>query len=115
MADPTLLTFTVMKNEGPFILEWVAWQRLMGVDRILVFINDCDDGTDTLLDELDRVGIVYQLLNSRVATAKDSPQRCAPNLNGISCARYLRHWRDAGCVFLSDVNEFPLLRGATCP
>ncbi len=56
MADPTLLTFTVMKNEGPFILEWVAWQRLMGVDHILVFTNDCDDGTDAILDELDRMG-----------------------------------------------------------
>ena len=89
MADPTLLTFTVTKNEGPFIHEWVAWQRLMGVDRILVFSNDCDDGTDTLLDELDRLGISY--------------------------ARHLRLWRDAGCVSLSDVDEFSLLRGATCP
>ena len=111
MADPTLLTFTVMKNEGPFILEWVAWQRLMGVDRILVFSNDCDDGTDTLLDELDRLGILHHLPNPLVATAKDSPQRRAPHLSGISYARHLRLWREAGYVFLSDVDEFPLLRG----
>lgn len=110
MADPTLLTFTVMKNEGPFILEWVAWQRLMGVDRVLVFSNDCDDGTDTLLDELDRLGIVHHLPNPLVATAKDSPQRRAPHLAGISYARHLRLWREAGYVFLTDVDEFPLLR-----
>ncbi len=110
MADPTLLTFTVMKNEGPFILEWVAWQRLMGVDRILVFSNDCDDGTDALLDELDRLGFVHHLPNPLVAAPKSSPQRNSPHLTGISYARHLRLWREADYVFLSDVDEFPLLR-----
>ncbi|MEM9425206.1 MAG: glycosyltransferase family 2 protein [Pseudomonadota bacterium] len=111
MADPTLLTFTVMKNEGPFILEWVAWQRLMGVDHILVLTNDCDDGTDRILDELDRMGIVTHLPNPLVISPLDSAMRRQPHMAGIAYAKRLRIWRDADYVLLADVDEFPCLRG----
>ena len=111
MAEPTLLTFTVMKNEGPFILEWVAWQRLIGVDRILVLTNDCDDGTDAILDQLDRMGMVTHLPNPLEIAPKQSPLRAQPHTTGIAYAKRLRPWRDADYIFLTDVDEFPLLRG----
>jgi len=49
---------TTMKNEGPFILEWIAYHRAIGVSDILVYTNDCTDGTDTLLDVLQDKGFV---------------------------------------------------------
>lgn len=49
---------TTMKNEGPFILEWIAYHRAIGFDDFLVYTNDCTDGTDTLLDLLQSKGIV---------------------------------------------------------
>ncbi len=49
---------TTMKNEGPFILEWIAYHRAIGFDDILVYTNDCTDGTDTMLDLLQTKGIV---------------------------------------------------------
>lgn len=49
---------TTMKNEGPFILEWVAYHRAIGFDDFLVYTNDCTDGTDTLLDVLLAKGTV---------------------------------------------------------
>jgi hypothetical protein len=49
---------TTMKNEGPFILEWLAYHRAIGFDDILVYTNDCTDGTDTMLDMLMDKGIV---------------------------------------------------------
>ncbi len=49
---------TTMKNEGPFILEWLAYHRAIGFDDILVYTNDCSDGTDTMLDLLMDKGIV---------------------------------------------------------
>lgn len=110
MAVPTLLTFTVMKNEGPFILEWVAWQRLMGVDWIVVLSNDCDDGTDAILDQLDRTGLVRHLPNPMAIAPKSSPLRDQPHTTGIAYGRLLREWRDADYVFLTDVDEFPLIR-----
>ena len=41
-----------MKDEGPFLLEWVAYHRLIGVNDILVFTNDCSDGTDQMLERI---------------------------------------------------------------
>ena len=60
-ARPKVGTITIvsaMKNEGPFILDWVAHNRAIGVDRFLIYTNDCEDGTDRLLDLLDAVGVV---------------------------------------------------------
>jgi len=41
-----------MKNEAPYILEWVAYHRLVGFDHFLIYSNDCEDGTDEILDAL---------------------------------------------------------------
>ncbi len=111
MPAPTLLTFTVMKNEGPFILEWLAWQRLMGVDRALVLTNDCDDGTDHLLDALDREGVLRHLPNPVVALPPGTEVQ--PHTAGIAYAKKLRDWQEADYVFLSDVDEFPVIRNGT--
>ena len=49
---------TAMKNEAPFILDWIAHHRVLGVDRFLVYTNDCADGTDAVLDALAAAGVV---------------------------------------------------------
>jgi len=54
---------TTMKNEGPFILEWLAYHRAIGFDDFLVYTNDCTDGTDTMLQMLERKGIVPERVN----------------------------------------------------
>ncbi|WP_309667443.1 glycosyltransferase family 2 protein [Tabrizicola sp.] len=41
-----------MRNEGPFIVEWVAWQRLLGFSDIVIVTNDCTDHSPELLDAL---------------------------------------------------------------
>ncbi|MEM9716183.1 MAG: glycosyltransferase family 2 protein [Pseudomonadota bacterium] len=37
------------RNEGPFIIEWIAHHLGMGFDKILVATNDCDDFTAEIL------------------------------------------------------------------
>ena len=54
---------TCVKNEGPFLLEWIAYNRLIGVTDFLFYSNDCDDGTDALLDALAARGMVVHLPN----------------------------------------------------
>ncbi|MFB9149886.1 glycosyltransferase family 2 protein [Roseovarius ramblicola] len=65
---------TPMKNEGPFILEWVAHNLAIGADVIAVFSNDCTDGSDALLDRLDAMGKVRHFDNS---SPRPAPQRRA--------------------------------------
>lgn len=38
-----------MRDEALFVVEWVAHHLAAGFDRIVVFTNDCSDGTDKLL------------------------------------------------------------------
>lgn len=58
-----ITALTCVKNEGPFLLEWIAFNRVIGVSDFLFYSNDCTDGTDTLLDRLQEHGIVRHLPN----------------------------------------------------
>ena len=35
------ILFSAVKNEGPFILEWIAYHKAVGFDAVLVVSNDC--------------------------------------------------------------------------
>jgi len=55
------MTFTLVataKNEGPYLLEWVAYHRMIGFDHILVFQNDSDDLTGEILTVLKDIGAI---------------------------------------------------------
>ena len=76
VKNDRILIVTTMKNEGPFILEWLAWHRSIGVTDFLVYTNDCTDGTDDMFDLLQRKGIVTHLENP-YRTAGGKPQHAA--------------------------------------
>lgn len=84
---------TCAKDEGPFILEWIAYHRLIGFTDIIVFTNDCSDGTDDLLDRLDEMGLAHHLPNPRLI--KDSLRFQAAALRFASQMRQVRtaDWR----------------------
>ena len=56
-----ILAVTSMRNEGPHCLEWIAHHLAAGVDHFLVYSNDCDDGTDLILDALQNAGLVTHI------------------------------------------------------
>ncbi len=62
-SKPRTAIVTTMKNEGPFILEWLAYHRVIGVDDFLIYTNDCTDGTDTMLQMLEEKGLVQHREN----------------------------------------------------
>ncbi len=47
-----------MKDEGPFILEWLSHHMAIGFDDIAITSNDCTDGTDKLLNLLSKAGVI---------------------------------------------------------
>jgi hypothetical protein len=61
MATHTLISS--VKDEGPFLLEWVAHHRVLGFDAIYIASNDCTDGTDRLLAALDHAGFIGHVPN----------------------------------------------------
>ena len=63
------LMITSMRNEAPYILEWLAYHRGIGVERFLVYSNDCDDGTDAMLNRLDEMGVITHVRNDKITNA----------------------------------------------
>ena len=90
---------TCVKNEGPFLLEWIAFHRLIGVTDFLFYSNDCSDGTDHLLDRLQAHGIVAHLPNP--ATNRNY------QMQALKAARRHPLVRGADWVWIADVDEFP--------
>jgi len=66
-----------MKNEAPYIVEWVAYHRAIGVDNFLIYTNDCSDGTSEILDRLQDMGVLQHRNNDN--WKGNSPQQYALN------------------------------------
>jgi hypothetical protein len=58
---PGAVLVATMRNEGPFILEWIAYHRLIGFEQMLICTNDCVDGSPALIDILEDRGLVRHL------------------------------------------------------
>lgn len=57
------LAILSQRNEGAFLLEWLAHHRAVGFTDFLVFSNDCQDGSDLMLDHLATSGWLTHLPN----------------------------------------------------
>ncbi|MEI4261674.1 glycosyltransferase family 2 protein [Roseovarius sp. D0-M9] len=90
---------TTMKNEGPFMLEWVAYNRLIGFTDFLIYTNDCDDGTDLIAKRLDELGMAQHRQNP--FKPGGSPQRSA-----LKAARSEDLLKKADWLICADCDEF---------
>ncbi|GAA0285420.1 glycosyltransferase family 2 protein [Rhodovulum strictum] len=101
--DPTAnrtAIVTTMKNEGPFILDWLAYHRAIGVQDFLIYTNDCSDGTDRLLTLLQARGIVQH---------RDNPYRAMglkPQHAALQVAADEPVVRAADWLICMDVDEY---------
>ncbi|MDK3071905.1 glycosyltransferase family 2 protein [Sedimentitalea sp. JM2-8] len=93
-----ITAITCVKNEGPFLLEWIAFNGLLGVTDFLFYSNDCDDGTDALLDALAARGIVRHLPNP--ARGRNY------QMEALKHARDQDIVSEADWVWVADVDEF---------
>ena len=53
-----------VRNEAAFLLDWLAWHRSIGITDFVVVSNDCDDGTDLVLDRLETLGWLTHIRNA---------------------------------------------------
>ncbi|NNE52380.1 MAG: glycosyltransferase family 2 protein [Sulfitobacter sp.] len=88
-----------MKNEAPYIVEWVAYHRAIGVDNFLIYTNDCTDGTDEVLGRLMEMGVV-ELRNN------DNWKGNSPQQHALNQALKEPVIRNADWIIHIDVDEF---------
>lgn len=98
-APIRITVVTCVKNEGPFILEWIAYHQMLGATDFLFYSNDCTDGSDALLHALARAGHVTHLPNP--AAGRNYQMEALKDARGRAIVR------DADWVWIADVDEFP--------
>ncbi len=103
-ADETFLVFAGMRNEGPFIVEWVSWYRMLGFE-ILVATNDCTDRSAELLDTLAGHGWLTHVTHA-------PPPGTHPKLSAYAAGRAHPRTAAADWVLVCDVDEFLVLHAA---
>ncbi|MEL7013622.1 MAG: glycosyltransferase family 2 protein, partial [Pseudomonadota bacterium] len=90
------------KDEGPYLLEWISYYKMIGFERIFVASNDSQDFTREILDTLDAAGEITHLENSQhVEGEPQDPQHRA----------YKRFWKmrevkRSDWILVADADEF---------
>ncbi len=92
-----------MQNEGPYVVEWIAYHRAIGFDNFLIYTHDCTDGTVEILNRLQDLGVAQQRDNS--AWQGKSPQQHA-----LDAAQTEPMLRAAEWIAAVDVDEFINIR-----
>lgn len=101
-SEPRFLIISTMKNEAPYILEWVAHHKAIGFTDFLVFTNDCEDTTDPILDRLQKHGGFtheYNLVLKR-----------GPHKSALKYAKNHAQTAKADWIMICDVDEFLNIR-----
>ncbi|UWQ21778.1 glycosyltransferase family 2 protein [Jannaschia sp. W003] len=102
-ARARYLVIAPMKNEAPYILEWIAHNRAIGFTDFLVLTNDCDDTTDPILQRLQEMGLATHVTNT---VLKRGPHKSALKWARDHVARLRADW-----ILIADVDEFIDLPG----
>lgn len=95
----SVLAVLTLRNEGAFLLEWLAHHRATGFTDFLIFSNDCDDGTDLMLDRLAQMGWVTHVRNP-------GPWDEGPQWAALKAADRHPALRSADWVMVLDIDEF---------
>lgn len=57
----TIAIGAIVKNEAPYLLEWVAYHRMIGVDHFYIADNESTDGTSELLVAMQAQGWITRI------------------------------------------------------
>ncbi len=101
------LAVLTVRNEGAFLLEWLAHHLAVGFTDFLIFSNDCQDGTDAMLDRLQDMGRITHLRN-------DGPHdKGGIQFSALKRADRLQIVRTADWILPLDVDEFVNIHAGT--
>ncbi len=95
----TVMAVSMMKDEAPYLLEWFAHHMAVGFTDILVYTNDCSDGTVEMLERLEELGLGYHRPNV-------IPEGIKPQPSAINHAENEPLVAAADWVLVFDADEF---------
>ena len=98
----TTTLIATARNEGPFLLEWVAYHSAIGFDRIIILSDVCADRSEVLLDALDASGAITHIpkVSQNATAAKGHRNRAYAH------ALTLPEVQTSDWVMVLDIDEF---------
>ena len=95
-----IIAILCVRNEGAFLLDWLAHHLACGVTHVVALSNDCQDGTDAMLDRLAQVAPVTHIRN-------DGPyDKGGIQFTGLKHAARAEAVRQADWLLPLDIDEF---------
>jgi len=94
---------SMMKDEAPYVLEWFAHHLAIGFTDILVYTNDCTDGTDDMLIRLEELGLGHHRRNVIAEGIKPQP-------SALKYAQKDPIVQNSNWVIVFDADEFLVVR-----
>ncbi len=87
-------------NEGPYLLDWLAYHLSIGFEHAFIYTNGNTDGSDALLELLAGHGVITLVRNART-------ERLGPQLKGYTHAlTMLPQILDYRWAALLDIDEY---------
>lgn len=97
--DGDAVLFTSVRNEAAFLIEWIAFHKVIGFTRMVVYENESDDGTTQLLSALAQNGELEHL--------PFTPSAELPLQTFVAqLANEAGHFSDGDWVLWIDADEF---------
>ena len=90
---------SMMKDEGPYLIEWVAHHLAVGFTDLVVYTNDCSDGTDEMLIRLEELGLCHHRRN-------EIPVGIRPQPSALNYAQDEPVVQQSDWVMVFDADEF---------
>ncbi|MGJ8587099.1 MAG: glycosyltransferase family 2 protein [Yoonia sp.] len=96
---PKTTLVSAVRNEAPFLIEWIAYHKVIGFTDIVIVSNDCTDGTDHILGALHASGEITHI--AQTVPKASAPQRHAAKILNESGVIQQSDW-----VCWLDADEF---------
>ena len=96
----TACIIAAARNEGPYLLDWLAYHRAIGFEHVFLYTNENEDGSDELLTLLARAGEITLIENERT-------HAIGPQLKGYTHAlTMMPQTLDFRWAALLDIDEY---------
>jgi len=89
-----------VRNEGPYLLEWLAYHRSIGFEHAFIYTNDNSDGSGALLEALAGEGVITLVHN---AVGSHCPPQFKMHAHALSLLPQILDYRWAAMI---DADEF---------
>lgn len=96
--DNRRVLFTAQKDEGRYVLEWIAYHKIIGFTDFIFCSNDCTDGSYDLLNALQELGHCQHFIHH--------PKDLTPQHNAAKLAYDNGLFTDGDWVMWMDLDEY---------